>query len=221
MNGLILVKTAHPIENLLSTFIPAVQIGFIVDDQVYMIDNYDFYNFPIHRGLFLEVFKQNILLQSMAIKPLKYPDVQAFRVEVLEIMNRYKKPTVEQLIGWIFKLEKIQNNMDMIDYVCGKLKTSMDLGFDDWVPIPLPMRDQKHLKLKFKEIMTVLEPKLKQAANIFISLTIKHGMPDFHFNTEHKILCSKIFVELDRAIESSTLDLEAIERLKQEYLRLG
>lgn len=221
MNGLILVKTVHPIENVLSKFIPIVQIGFIIDDQIYMIDNYDLYNFPIHRGIVLEIFKKDILLESMTIKTLKNISPQAFKNVALEIMNSYKKPTLQQLIRYLFKLEKIHNNMDMVDLLCGKLQITIDTGFNDWVPVILPGKEKKYLKLKYIEIMTVLEPKLKQAAGIFIHLSIEYGMPKFTLDNSYKELCGRIFDELDSSIETSSLNLDTIEQLKKEYLNLG
>lgn len=215
MNGMVLVKTQHPLENIMDKITPINQIGFIVRDQVFMIDNWGIYDFPVHRGIFLQNFKSQPLIKSISIRRIKVEISEWIRI--MDYHMEFKPPSLENLIGSFFGISKIVDNQKFVMDILQSLELNLEEHFEDWEDLELPERSENAISRVYQETLKNSLSRIKVAVNIFIDYSVQYGLPTYHFDTPYKQICIDIFELIDSSIKSGSLNLDRLENLRSQF----
>lgn len=218
MNGLILVNTIHPVENILGRLFSIVNLGFVIDDQVYITDMYQIFNCTINRGIILDLFRQDVLITKIMIKKITQPPAN-WRSTILPKYMNWKSPSIEDLVSSLFG-GAVQQSWEFVSQILEELKLTLE-DFEPWYQIPLETPHPKTIQKRIGETLGIFKIQFLQAMEIFMTLSLNNGIPDiFPKNNPYKDLCIKIFTELDNSIKNEVLNLENLEDLKNQFLSL-
>lgn len=215
MNGLIVIKTTSPLHLFLNKFIGYQSVGFIVEDKIYLIDEFGLYEHNFTIGVELEIFKQYYLIQSLQILEIKDNRYWKETVFANLIIN---KSSVADIIGYIVRNRKdnVIYNIDIVYKILLKLSPlnqDFNILFKEWKVVPLPLYSEKQKRIKQEEIDNLHKPKLKQCLSIVADLIIEN--PNYFVNP-YKIICDLLFQELDKPHINKSKILE----IKKLYYKL-